>query len=172
MLAYKGFNKGLTCRDYKFLAGKKSITKEANCVKNGFHAAEDPLDVFKYYPNIEESEYWLVRLEGDIHEDGNDSKISCTELTPIRELSIPEMAAAALIYIQKHPNRTHKENYSNKAFKIAVGENPVLSGELGQFLGFAVRIGKEIPEISIFQIDGEQFLPNTEYDYSGAIVGN
>ena len=44
MKAYKGFNKGLTCRGYQFKADEVNVTKEANCVRNGFHCAENPLD--------------------------------------------------------------------------------------------------------------------------------
>ena len=43
MIAYKGFNKGLVCRGYQFSNGE-NITDEANCAKNGFHSAENPLD--------------------------------------------------------------------------------------------------------------------------------
>ena len=44
MLAYKGFKKGLICRDYQFNMGL-NITEKANCVENGFHCAENPLDL-------------------------------------------------------------------------------------------------------------------------------
>ena len=43
MIAYKGFEKGLTCRDYQFRMGL-NVTDEANCTHNGFHCAENPLD--------------------------------------------------------------------------------------------------------------------------------
>ena len=54
MLAYKGFDKGLICRDYQFNPGL-NVTEKANCAKNGFHCAENPLDCFNYYPNIKNS---------------------------------------------------------------------------------------------------------------------
>ncbi len=80
MLAYKGFDKGLICRDYQFNPGL-NVTEKANCAKNGFHCAENPLDCFNYYPNIKNSEYYIVDAGGDIDEDERDSKISCTHLT-------------------------------------------------------------------------------------------
>ena len=43
MIAYKGFEKGLTCRDYQFRMGL-NVTDKANCAQNGFHCAENPLD--------------------------------------------------------------------------------------------------------------------------------
>ena len=169
MIAFKGFNKGLKCRGYQFKAGETSVEPEATCVKNGFHAAEDPLDMFTYYRNIKTSEYWIVKLGGDMHEDGSDSKIAVTELTPIRRLTMEEVVAAALLYIKRHPTRRGKEGkYENDAFKIAWGEKPMLKGKRGQVLGFAVDC-KGSWEIGLFTIDGEEFLPNTLYDKDGNV---
>ena len=79
MIAYKGFNPGLICKNYQFEMGINR-TKEANCRANGFHCAANPLDCLSYYPDIHSSEYYIVDAGGDIDEDGDDSKISCTEL--------------------------------------------------------------------------------------------
>ena len=50
MKTYKGFNKDMTCRDFKYEEGKEyEISGEVNCCENGFHACEDPLDCFNYY---------------------------------------------------------------------------------------------------------------------------
>lgn len=169
MLAYKAFEKGLVCRGYKFKAGIKSVTEKANCAKNGFHAAEAPLDMFRYYPNTDISEYWLVRLGGDIHEDGSDSKIACTELTPIRKLKPEEIAAAALLYIKKHPRRSHRKEFSCKWFKTAYGNSPELSGDKGQYLAFAVKC-KGDTELSIFRIDGRKYKEGVLYNAYGEEV--
>ena len=169
MLAYKAFNKGLICRGYKFKAGITSTTEEANCVRNGFHAAEDPLDMFTYYPNTETSEYWIVKLGGDMHEDGRDSKIACTELTPVRRLKPEEIAAAALLYIKKHPQRTHRKEFLCEWFKLAYGNSPELSGNRGQYLAFAVKCKSDV-ELSIFQIDGQKYKERVLYNAYGEEV--
>lgn len=169
MLAYKAFGKGLICRGYKFKAGITSTTEEANCARNGFHAAEDPLDMFTYYPNTETSEYWIVKLGGDMHEDGNDSKIACTELTPVRRLKPEEIAAAALLYIKKHPQRTHRKEFSCKWFKAAYGSSPELGGNKGQFLAFAVKCKNDI-RLSIFRIDGRKYKDGVLYNAYGEEV--
>ena len=44
MRAYKAFDIGLSCRGYQFVEGK-NVTDQANCVKNGFHCVENPLDL-------------------------------------------------------------------------------------------------------------------------------
>ena len=64
MIAYKGFNKGLICRGYQFQPGE-NITEEANCAKNGFHSAENPLDCITYYGNIKDSVYCIVEVYND-----------------------------------------------------------------------------------------------------------
>lgn len=90
MLAYKGFEKGLICRGYQFIMGK-NVTDQANCQRNGFHCAANPLDCLYHYPNIYTSEYYLVKAEGDLDEDAYDSKISCTELTILRRLDVEQL---------------------------------------------------------------------------------
>lgn len=47
MIAYKGFHPGMVCIGYQFQMGL-NMTEEANCRKNGFHCAEDPLDCLSY----------------------------------------------------------------------------------------------------------------------------
>lgn len=47
---YKGFNKDMTCRGYKYEEGKIYEMKEnPECCKNGFHFCEYPLDCLNYY---------------------------------------------------------------------------------------------------------------------------
>ena len=90
MIAYKGFNKGLVCRGYQFQPGE-NITEEANCAKNGFHSAENPLDCITYYGNIKDSVYCIVEVTGDMDEDDCDSKIASTELRIIKQLTLEEL---------------------------------------------------------------------------------
>lgn len=85
MIAYKAFRPGLICRGYQFVMGL-NVTDKANCARNGFHSAENPLDCLSYYP-FEDSEFYLVDAGGDIDEDNSDSKISCTELRILKQLS-------------------------------------------------------------------------------------
>lgn len=88
MITYKGFEKGLICRGYQFKANEVNVCEKAKTAREGFHSAENPLDVLTYYPNPETSEYWMCEVGGDVDEDGCDSKVSSTELTPLYETEI------------------------------------------------------------------------------------
>lgn len=50
MKAYKGFNRELRCKGFQYEVGKEYEEPEAELCKCGFHACENPLDVFCYYP--------------------------------------------------------------------------------------------------------------------------
>lgn len=102
MYAYKGFEPNLSCRGYQFVMGK-NVTEEANCARNGFHCAENPLDCLSYYSDMDRSIYCLVQPSGDIDEDDWDSKIACTELTILRRLTRKEFFLHALAYMVDHP---------------------------------------------------------------------
>ena len=80
MIAYKGFQKDLKCRGFQFQEYGINETEKANCRQNGFHCAENPLDCLCYYPNWKNSAYYIVDASGDLDEDGEDSKISCTKM--------------------------------------------------------------------------------------------
>lgn len=175
MIVYKAFDKGLKCRGYQFSKDKINVTKEANCVRNGFHAAENPLDCLTYYPNWNKSEYWICEASGDIDEDGRDSKISCTSLRLLFCLDVENFVIEALSYMMKHPKRK-ENNYvdinesrdkTSLPFKIVRGINPVAKGDIDTWLGFAKEDAYgNIVEISLLYIDGINYMPNVWYVYN------
>lgn len=63
MIAYKGFNKDMTCRGFQFKEGEAYEEKYAELCESGFHACENPLDCLKYYtPNnsVYHEEKWTT----------------------------------------------------------------------------------------------------------------
>lgn len=105
MKAYKGFKKDLTCLGYKFNEDGINKTDQANCRKNGFHCAENPMDCLDYYSDWKNSVYYEVDAAGDIDEDEIDSKISCTEMQLVKRLTIEQLLFEGLIYMVEHPER-------------------------------------------------------------------
>lgn len=114
MKAYKGFDKGMTCRDFQYEEGKTYEEDKARCCETGFHACENPIDCLRYYgPNT--SEYHEVECEGEIDRDdkfSNDSKFACTKIKIGKKISIFDI-------INKFFEIRKKEANSNDSFSIS-----------------------------------------------------
>lgn len=174
MIAYKAFKPGFICKDYQFKEHEKNVTDAANCKKNGFHCAENPLDCLSYYPNIHNSVYCIVEIGGDMHEDGSDSKISCTELTIRKVLSIRDYFFHILLYMAK--NKTDETNFrvktecatASSGYAIVCGLHPIAKGKVGDILAFAQKNGfGDIDMIAVYEIDGEALKPDIYYNIFG-----
>lgn len=170
MIAYKGFEKGLVCRGYQFVMGL-NCTEQANCKENGFHCAENPLDCLTYYSNMDRSEYYIVNAGGDVHEDGTDTKISCTELTIIRKLSRMDLFLHALAFMADHPKREvschvtrDKADAGNRGYAVVRGADPIACGSIGAILAFAKEdSGGNILQVALTEVDGTRILPDVWY---------
>lgn len=171
MIAYKGFQPGLICKGYQFQMGL-NVTTKANCHLNGFHCAENPLDCLFYCPMLHQSEYYVVKAEGDRDEDGLDSKISCTKLTILKRMSLKELFLHGLAYMVDHPARKWSGVVSNNnvsassGYAVVRSPDPVAKGRLGDYLAFAKedKARKEIIQISLALVDGKEILPGVWYD--------
>ena len=170
MIAYKGFEPGLICRNYQFVMGLNT-TEKANCARDGFHCAENPLDCLTYYPKMDQSEYYLVNAGGDMDEDACDSKISCTELTVIKKLTKEEFFLHALAYMADHPFREWNRQVqkdkaqSSNGYAVVRGIDPMAKGKLGDILAFAKEdpVKGNILQVALAQVDGKKVLPDIWY---------
>ena len=110
MIAYKGFNKDMTCRDFQYEEGKKYETEKAIICKEGFHACKYPLDCFYYYaPN--KSVYHIVEQDGEITEENqNDSKVASTKIKIGAKLDIAGLVKAAIEYTKEKVNPEAKSD--------------------------------------------------------------
>ncbi len=170
MIAYKGFEKGLICRGYKFTPGV-NVTAEANCAKNGFHSAENPLDCISYYGNIHESMYCVVEVGGDIDEDDRDSKIASTELRVITQITVDELFLHGLAYMVDHPRRTWSSHVSADrksawgGYAVVRGKDPIVKGKKGDILAFAKEApdSPNIEQVAIVHVDGKRIRPDVWY---------
>jgi hypothetical protein len=96
-LAYKGFDKNMQCRGFQFEVGKTYQHKgNVELCNSGFHACENPLDVWGYY-SILDSRFALVELSGkQKSKDKGDSKIAAAKIEIKAELSLPEFINKAV----------------------------------------------------------------------------
>lgn len=156
MIAYKGFTKELTARlgrgEYQFRAGETVREESSKTARSGFHCCENPFECLSYYPLGQGNRYFQVEAAGSIDEDGSE-RISCTELTLVRELSVKELAGYGMMYIVQHPmrekwqqSRTHLSVCANEAtakcegaIAIARGAHPKVKGAAGSILGLILE---------------------------------
>ena len=97
--AYKGFDKNLKCRDFQYEVGKTYKHKgEVSACNSGFHACENPLNVFDYYPPT--SRFAIVKCAGKISKESNgDTKIACGKLTVEAEIGLSKLIDDAVQWI-------------------------------------------------------------------------
>ena len=117
MKLYKGFDKDLKCRDFKFEVGKEYDEAEADICRKGFHACENPLDVFNYYPPST-SRYCEVDLDVNEQTKSNDTKRVGKKIKINAEIGLPGIIKAGVEYIKEHVDWENSEK-SNTGYRSA-----------------------------------------------------
>lgn len=120
---------------------------------------------------MDQAEYYIVNAGGDIDEDGDDTKISCTELTILKRLTKEDFFLHGLAFMADHPLRewscrVAKDKAEAAAgYAVVRGIDPVACGNRGDILAFAKEdpIDGHIIQIALAQVDGGKVLPDTWY---------
>ena len=109
--AYKGFDKDLKCKGRQYTEGVEDhVSDVAKLCKEGVHACERPLDVFRYYAPAG-SVYHEVELAGVLDEHQEDSKICGTDIKVKGKLDIAGLIKAQIEYTKSHcTNECNAEN--------------------------------------------------------------
>ena len=102
MKCYKGFDKDLKCRDFQYEIGKEYEEERAEICDTGFHACENPLDVFGYYAPSD-SRYCEVELDAN-DQKSDDSKRVGKKISIKAEIGIAGIIKAGLEYIKDQVN--------------------------------------------------------------------
>ena len=88
VIAYKGMEFNMTCRDFKYEIGKSYKTDKAELCECGFHACLNPIDVLGYYLRKTKSRYFKVKLSGEITKCPTyDTQVAATEITILEEIT-------------------------------------------------------------------------------------
>ena len=96
--AYKAFDKNLQCRGFQFEVGQTyEHDGQVKACESGFHACENPLDVWSYYPL--DSRYAVVELGGDVSRHDGDSKIAAARITISAEIALPQIISDGVAYL-------------------------------------------------------------------------
>ena len=188
MKAYKGFDKDLKCRGFQYEIGKEYEEKEAEACEKGFHACENPLEVFRYYPPCDGNRYCEVEQDGELSKHGGDSKVASTKIKIGVELGLKGLIQAGVSFILDKVNwkddmatntgyqsaATNTGYYSaaevanGGSVAIVTGCNSKAKAGLGSAIVVAERgdwNGKTYPLLNIKAaiVDGEKIKADTWY---------
>ena len=70
IIAYKGLDENFRCRGFQYEVGKEYEEEVAKCCEKGYHACENPMDVWEYY-SIADSRFAIVEQSGKIDKQEN-----------------------------------------------------------------------------------------------------
>ena len=102
MKCYKGFDENLKCRGFQYEVGKEYEEKRAEICDAGFHACENPMDVFEYYAPAD-SRYCEVELDAN-EQKSSDSKRVGKKISIKAEIGIAGIIKAGVEYIKDQVN--------------------------------------------------------------------
>ena len=97
MKCYKGFDKDLKCRGFQYEIGKEYEENTADICHKGFHACENPMDVFGYY-NPADSRYCEVDLDTN-EQTEEDSKRVGKKIKIETEIGLSGLIRAGVKFI-------------------------------------------------------------------------
>ena len=113
MKCYKGFDKDLKCRGFQYEIGKEYEENAADICRKGFHACENPMDVFGYY-NPADSRYCEVDLDTN-EQTEKDSKRVGKKIKIETEIGLSGLIQAGVKFIlEKVDFKSAKESNTGR----------------------------------------------------------
>ena len=131
--AFKGFDKRLRCRGFQYEVGKEYQEPEASLCRNGFHACENPLDTFRYYPPTD-SRYCEVEIDDNGQRNSEDSKVCGEKIKIVSEIVLDAVIKAGAQFIFemcKGSAEDHASGESGNAAASGESGNAAASGWMG-----------------------------------------
>ena len=143
IIAYKGFDKNLKCRDFQYEVGKEyEMDGDIKCCERGFHACESPLEVFDHYDMLT-SRFAKVEQSGDIDKEENTTKVCSSKIKVKAELKLADIINLGVEWIKDvtSPSKLKKETDLNDN-----GNNSAQIGSSGYYAqigssGYYAKIG-------------------------------
>ena len=175
--AYKAFDKNMRCRAFQFEVGQTyEHDGPVKACASGFHACENPLDVWSYYPL--DSRYAVVEMGGDFSRHDDDSKISAARITISAEIALPQIIRDGVAYLMGLCKDAAGAVASGAYSKLAAsgyGSQLAASGEncvcVAASLGSTARAGAG-GAIALTYHDGERYRIAVAYVGEGGIEPN
>ena len=107
--AFKGFDKRLRCRGFQYEVGKEYQEQEAELCRKGFHAYENPLDTFRYYPPTD-SRYCVVEIDDNGQRNSEGSKVCGKKIKIGEEIGLDGVIKAGVQFIFETCERSAENN--------------------------------------------------------------
>ena len=130
--AFKGFDKRLRCRGFQYEVGKEYREPGASLCCKGFHACENPLDTFRYYPPTD-SRYCEVEIDDNGQRNSDDSKVCGEKIKIGAEIGLGGVIKAGAQFIFEKCKGTAEDHASGTC------DNAAASGESGNAAASGVR---------------------------------
>ena len=175
MKTYKGFDKDLKCRGFQYEIGGEYETDKAECCEEGFHACENPLYVFSYYPPAG-NRFCEVEQSGEVDKSDDDSKVASTKIKIGAEIGLSGLITAGVKFILEHTkdqttntgNRSAATVGNGGSVAIATGYQSKARASIGSAIVVCERgewNGKTYPLIGIKSaiVDGTILKADTFY---------
>ena len=190
MKCYKGFDKDLKCRGFQYEIGKEYEENAADICRKGFHACENPMDVFGYY-NPADSRYCEVDLDTN-EQTEKDSKRVGKKIKIETEIGLSGLIQAGVKFIlEKVDFKSAKESNTGRqsaatntgdwsaatvggaeSIAVVTGYGSKAKGAVGCWLVLTERDEKmHILGVRAVCVDGETIKADTFYMLkNGAII--
>jgi hypothetical protein len=148
--AVKGFDEDWTCRGFKYEIGQTYIHTGpvVRCGAGGFHACENPMDVWNYY-SFTTSKFALVDMGGEIARDDNsDSKITAAQITIKEEMALQDFIRRAVDWVLARAKDNTATGHSGHAAATGNRGHAAATGDSGHAAatgegGHAAATGKQ-----------------------------
>lgn len=173
-IAYKGFERDMTCRGFQYEEGKTYYEPDAKLCKYGFHACKNPIDIFMYY-SPGNSVFHKVLLDGVTVNKSGNTKICGNKIKILEEISLQGLISLCIQHTLQSCKETKTSGF--EGVSIAEDEASAISGQWGKSIagdrsvakagygGLAIAHNK-----SIARVDTVGLAAAT--NYSVAIAGN
>ena len=130
--AIKGFDKRLRCRGFQYEVGKEYQEPVAELCLKGFHACENPLDTFRYYPPTD-SRYCEVEIDDNGQRNSENSKVCGEKIKIVSEIGLDGVIKAGAQFIFELCKGSAEDHASGES------GNAAASGERGNAAASGVR---------------------------------
>ena len=163
IIAYKGFDENLCCRDFQFKVGEEYEQQdEIKCCDNGFHACTNPFDVLNYYDVDGKNRFCQVEQYGTIDNSNKDTKQASSKIKIKAEIGMTGLFKAGIEWIKEKTNpiliinetKNKNDNLSGDSAKIGSSGDSAQIGSSGNYAqigssGNSVKIGSSGNSVKI-----------------------